>query len=85
MTSAVIERTATLIKIGNSQGIVIPRPICNLMNIAVGDDVTMEVDDNGKLTIEPKKSFTLEALMTGYDGPKPTEYDWGKPAGKEMW
>lgn len=82
---AVIERTATLTKIGNSQGIVIPRPICRIMNLDIGDDVIMEVEEGGKLTIAPKRSYALEALMAGYDGPKPTEYDWGAPTGKEMW
>ncbi|MCI8366201.1 MAG: AbrB/MazE/SpoVT family DNA-binding domain-containing protein [Eggerthellaceae bacterium] len=85
MTTAVISRSATLTKIGNSQGIVIPRPICKIMNIQLGDDVTLEVEENGRLTVEPKRSYTLEALMAGYDGPKPAEYDWGAPAGKEMW
>lgn len=85
MTTAVMERTAALMRIGNSQGIVIPRPICKLMGIEVGDDVTLEVDERGLLTVEPKRAYTVEALMAGYTGPKPAEYDWGAPAGKEMW
>ncbi len=85
MAAAVVERTVTLTKIGNSQGFVVPRPLCRLMNLDIGDEVTMALSENGTLTIEPKVSYTLEALMAGYDGPKPKEYDWGQPAGKEMW
>lgn len=83
--TAVMERTAALTRIGNSQGIVIPRPICKLMNIEVGDDVTLEVNERGTLTVEPKRAYTVESLMAGYRGPKPGEYDWGAPEGKEMW
>lgn len=85
MATAVMERTAALTRIGNSQGIVIPRPICKLMDIEIGDDVTLEVDERGTLTVEPKRAYTIGALMEGYEGPKPTEYDWGAPVGKEMW
>lgn len=86
MSATVMERTATLTKIGNSQGIVIPLPICRLLNLQVGDAVTLGVEEGlQRLTVEPKRSYTLEALMAGYDGPQPEEYDWGAPAGKELW
>lgn len=76
--------TATLAKWGNSNGLVIPVDFCRRMNIKAGDKVSLSLDGE-KLTIEPERVFTLEALMAGYDGPKPGEYDWGKPAGKELW
>lgn len=85
MNHTALQRTATLTKIGNSQGIVIPRPICRMLHLQVGDEVTLEVEESGSLTVAPRKSFTLESLMADYEGPKPTEYDWGAPAGKEMW
>jgi hypothetical protein len=46
--------------------------------------MTLSLQDD-TIVVEPKRIYTLETLMKGYTGPKPTEYDWGEPAGKEMW
>ena len=76
--------TATLRRWGNSQGIVIPRDVCERLGIAIGD--ALELDEGrDSLTMRPRRTCTLDVLMEGYDGPMPGEYDWGAPAGKEMW
>lgn len=84
MTTATLERESTIKRIGNSQGVIIPRAMCRALNLKVGDPVAMAIDGDD-LVVTPREPCTLEALMAGYDGPKPAEYDWGAPAGREMW
>lgn len=76
--------TVTLTKWGNSQGVIIPKTLCDDLGIRLGDKLIIELHEN-KVTIEAKKEYTLSALMSGYEGSAPEEYDWGKPSGKEMW
>lgn len=92
--------TATLTKWGNSQGLIIPKPICEALGVSVGDKLDLEAGD-GNLSIRPQhkkyertKRYTIDELFEGYDGPyKPpsdwptqgNEIDWGAPVGKEMW
>ena len=76
--------TVTLTKWGNSQGVIIPKTLCDDLGIRLGDKLIIELHEN-KVTIEAKKEYTLSALMSGYKGSAPEEYDWGEPAGKEMW
>jgi AbrB family looped-hinge helix DNA binding protein len=76
--------TGTLKKWGNSQGILIPKSYCEQLAIRPGDKIDLSLDGD-KITLRPEKEFTFSALMRGYDGPPPQEYDWGKPAGKELW
>jgi AbrB family looped-hinge helix DNA binding protein len=73
-----------LSKWGNGQGILIPKSYCEKLNLKTGDKVNLVLEDD-KITVEPARSFTIEALMKGYTGPKPQEYDWGTPMGKELW
>jgi len=74
----------TLHKWGNSQGITIPKSVCEQLGIKAGDKLKLFVDGH-RIMMEPERECTLNALMEGYDGPPPEEYDWGKPMGKEMW
>lgn len=76
--------TVTLNKWGNGQGILIPKDFCDFLGMRQGDKVVLKIEGQA-IKVEPEKSYTLEALMAGYQGPKPGEYDWGKPMGKEMW
>lgn len=76
--------TGTLNKWGNSQGVIIPKDFCDRLGIKPGDKVNISLKDD-KIIIEPEREFTLSALMAGYSGSLPEEYDWGKPTGKELW
>ena len=77
--------TSTLTKWGNSQGIILPKSICEKMQLDVGDKLELEVLD-GELRARPAKSYTSQALLEGYDGPGPEHVDyWGPPVGKEVW
>jgi AbrB family looped-hinge helix DNA binding protein len=76
--------TTTLTKWGNSQGVIIPKSICNHLGLKPGDKVSVTLIDD-RISIEPEREFTLTALMQNYDGPMPEAYDWGEPRGKELW
>lgn len=76
--------SATLTKWGNSQGIIIPKSFCDKLGVKLGDKFELKLDAD-VIRVKPQKSYTLESLMAGYDGPKPEEYEWGEPKGKELW
>ncbi|MCL2655703.1 MAG: AbrB/MazE/SpoVT family DNA-binding domain-containing protein [Coriobacteriia bacterium] len=76
--------TVTLSKWGNGQGILLPRQLREKLGLKLGDKLNVDAKD-GTLTVKPTKSYRIEDLLDGYSGPKPEEYDWGKPMGKEMW
>lgn len=93
--------TATLTKWGNSQGILIPKTICETYGLMVGDEV-MIVDTEEYIKITPvkkhfkrKKVLTSEDVFASWEGsyerpadlPKGVgnEVGWGEPVGKEMW
>ena len=75
-----------LSKWGTAQGIRIPKPFCEFLDLGIGDSLALDIKDN-MITIKKAipKTNTVESLMAGYDGPQPEEYDWGAPVGKEMW
>lgn len=85
--------TATLTKWGNSQGILIPKRICEEAGLVVGDRVVIDVQKGNILIKQPdkpryrrKRTTTIEELFAGYNGGyRPEEMDWGTPTGKEMW
>ena len=79
---------ATIQKWGNSQGIRIPKAF--LEAVGMGENDLVEInrdDDNIVITkIKEKKGLTLEDILKDYDGEYETEeFDWGSPAGKEVW
>ena len=79
---------ATIQKWGNSQGIRIPKAF--LEAVGMGENDLVEInrdDDNIVITkIKEKKGLTLEDIFKDYDGEyEPEEFDWGSPAGKEVW
>ena len=76
--------SSALKKWGNSQGVTIPKSYCDRLGIRPGDRLNMSLVGE-KIVIEPEREFTLDALMDGYHGLMPEEYDWGKPVGKEVW
>ena len=50
----------------------------------VGDKVNLSLEED-RIAVTPEKNFTIEALLKDYTGPKPQEYNWGAPMGKELW
>ena len=77
-------------KWGNSQGIILPKEIMELMDAKIGDALDAVID-NGKLTLQPThKQFThktLEERMaeTGLKLSFGREIEWGESRGSELW
>lgn len=72
---------------GNSQGIRLPKEILKSAGIVL-DEVLDVTISNGVITLS--KSFchqTLEERAAKFDGKLMLdgEYDWGEPAGREVW
>ncbi len=81
--------TTMIQKWGNSQGVRIPKVILDSVNWSENEKIVIIVD-NGKLVIEKAKKEhkrkNIKELFNNYNGDyKPTEIDWGKPEGDEIW
>lgn len=78
----------TLTKWGNSQGVRIPKSVCNQLGVKVGDAVQLKVDEaRGEITIvfefdrrryRRHRKVSLEELCAGWEGGKVGE-EWGGP------
>lgn len=72
---------------GNSQGIRIPKSIVNEMNLDKNQkfDLTMQ-DEKIILTKQQQIVSLIRELFENYETEnKPSEFDWGKPRGNEVW
>lgn len=76
--------TATLTRIGNSVGAAFPKEVRG-DDFKLGDKITFRRVGPDIVVSPVKKRPTLESLMEGYQGPKPSEIDFGEAMGKEMW
>jgi antitoxin MazE len=78
-------RTAVT-KWGNSQGVRIPRNILDDAKIMVGDPVDIHTKDEIILIRKERAQKTIEELFIGYEGTyAPSEINWGRPVGNEVW
>jgi antitoxin MazE len=80
--------TAKISKWGNSQGLRVPKDIMDTLNLNIGDNVDIKIE-NGKVILEPIKSdipeYDLESLLNKVpDDYKPQEEITGI-IGKEEW
>lgn len=89
--------TATLTRWGNSQGITIPKKLCEQMNIHVGDRLELTYADNTINITATRhtgrtRKLTIDDIFADYNGhyQPPADYptigneiDWGTPQGKE--
>ena len=91
----------TIQKWGNSQAIRIPKTILEVLFLQENDRVDISAADNAivikKATRKRRAKKSLEErLVEFYQKPideiladdtlyTPTEYDWGKPVGNEVW
>ncbi len=79
---------STICKWGNSLALRLPRHVADQVRLGEGTTVELEVD-RGTLKVTPtRKRFKLSELLEGEPERKkdaPAEYDWGKPAGEEVW
>lgn len=93
--------TATLSKWGNSQGVILPKALCDLAGISIGDKLDLKATSTG-IEIKPcSRTYRRVKKLSAYDlfanwegeyvcppdlaGETGKECNWGKPVGKEMW
>ena len=84
----------TVVKWGNSHGIRLPKAFLNNIGIVENDSVDIRLE-NEKIVIEKIRTNehkTLKQRLLEFYGENfeniaepQKEYDWGKPAGKEIW
>ena len=80
---------ATVQKWGNSHGVRIPKPLLDSLNWQTNEKISLRTRGN-RLIIEKapqNKRKTIEELLDGFnfDNFQPSEFDWGKPVGREVW
>ena len=80
--------TVNIQKWGNSQGIRIPKHM--LEELAWSDSETVDISvADGKIIIEriiPSGRKNIKELFEGFKGKyEPSEFDWGKSSGREVW
>ena len=76
-------------KWGNSQGIRVPKTLLDELQIHVGDEVNISVEE-GKIIVEPARPKRGRVRIEDLIAEMPADYvveelDWGKPVGKEAW
>ena len=77
----------TIQQIGNSQGVILPKKILNILSLGLCDEVEIEANEKG-IFIKPviSKRRTLDDLFIGADESiKPELVDFGEDVGKEKW
>ena len=72
---------------GNSQGIRISKDILKEANIFVNDVLNVNVSNGQILLTKPYRHKTLEERAADFGGKLNLdgEFDWGQPAGREVW
>ncbi|MDD2215489.1 MAG: AbrB/MazE/SpoVT family DNA-binding domain-containing protein [Eubacteriales bacterium] len=75
----------TIQKWGNSQAVRLPKPILEMANLNENDKVEIKVQDNNIIITPAKKHRTLQERIAEYQCDyKCSEWDTGKPKGKEV-
>jgi antitoxin ChpS len=81
----------SLRKVGGSAMIAIPPSIINMLNLHIGENVSLELDNSNAIIIKPlqRKKPTLNDLLTQCDvnAPMPAldaEWDALRPVGNEL-
>lgn len=93
--------SATLTKWGNSQGIILPKSLCEKLGWVIGERIEIHPGANRTVILsapqrhfERTRCYTIEELFETFDGtyeppadltPIGAEADWGEPAGAEVW
>ena len=82
----VVEKTTTIQKRGNSQGIRIPKFLLDALNWTGSERLVVSAEDD-KIVIErAEKRKNIKELFADYhEEYTPIEIDWGGPVGEEVW
>ncbi|WP_414042974.1 AbrB/MazE/SpoVT family DNA-binding domain-containing protein [Macrococcus animalis] len=72
---------------GNSQGIRIPKTIVKEMNLDENQKFNLKMQDEKIILTKQQQNISLiRELFENYETEnKPSEFDWGKPTGNEVW
>lgn len=78
---------ASIKKIGNSKGIIIPSSILKVLHICESDQLDLRVENNQIVLskIMPYESMILEDVFTGYTGVYDPELIFTDDLGEEKW
>ena len=78
---------AKILKWGNSDAVRLPKVIMKELKLQTGDSICITREGNKIVLTKIKKQYkSLEERFADYKGNfKPTEMDWGKPVGNEIW
>ena len=78
----------TIIRVGNSAGVRIPKSILLTAGMKIGQPITITAASDGivvKPAVKEPQKISLEDLFKEYHGEyKGEEIDWGEPVGKEV-
>jgi antitoxin MazE len=73
-------------KWGNSQGLRLPQELLRKVNLAVGDEVEISVEDQKLVITKSRRRRSLDDLLALMpDDYQTTEEDLGPPVGLEEW
>lgn len=72
---------------GNSQGIRLPKEVLKSAGIGLNEFLDVTVSDGAITLVKSFRHKTLEERAAEFDGKLMLdgEYDWGEPAGREVW
>lgn len=79
------------VRVGNSQGVVLPADMCEALGLSVGDRIQLvQQGSTIELRALPERDqalvSSLAELFEGYNGDyQASETDWGAPVGHEEW
>lgn len=75
----------TIQKWGNSQAVRLPKAVLEMASLKENDRVEIKVQDGNLVIIPVKKRLSLKERIAEYQGDYHcSEWDTGKPAGKEV-
>lgn len=76
-------------KFGNSTGAAFPPAVLKNLGLKAGQAMTMDTTSDGKITLSPKRKFTLSELIAQCNkrAPPPADlarWDAARPVGQEL-
>jgi antitoxin ChpS len=77
-------------KYGNSTVVALPPTVLKDLHLQAGQSMTLDATPDGRITLAPKRRYSLSALLAQCDpkAPPPADlalWDAAKPAGQEVW
>ena len=71
-------------RIGNNQGIILPKDILKAVNWSENETVSLDVEGDRIVIRKAESKTNIAELFENYDGDyESQEMDWGSPVGKE--